>query len=40
MVMHAAPSGDWHYHSGELGLVTDIALIASTTLLGYAMDGH
>jgi hypothetical protein len=36
---HAAPSGDWHYHSGEFGLVTDIASIPSTKLIGYAMDG-
>ena len=35
---HAAPSGDWHYHSGEFGMVTDVASIASTTLLGYAME--
>jgi hypothetical protein len=36
---HAAPSGDWHYHSGEFGLVTDIASIPRTKLIGYAMDG-
>jgi hypothetical protein len=36
---HAAPSGDWHYHSGEFGKVTNVASYTSTTLLGYAMDG-
>ena len=36
---HAAPSGDWHYHSGEFGLVTDIASIPRTKLIGYAIDG-
>ena len=36
---HAARSGDWHYHSGEFGVVEDMSLISSDTLLGYAADG-
>jgi len=26
---HAAPDGNWHYHSGEFGLVTDAAVLSS-----------
>lgn len=36
---HAARSGDWHYHSGEFGLVDTVQELGSETLLGYALDG-
>ena len=40
---HAAPNGDWHYHSGEFGRTTSLELddddITSRTLMGFAADG-
>ena len=36
---HAAPGGNWHYHSGEFGRYVEITDVPSTELLGYAMDG-
>lgn len=36
---HAARSGDWHYHSGEVGRYQTIDDVPSTELIGYALDG-
>lgn len=36
---HAGGRGNWHYHSGEFGLTSDMSTISSDTLLGYSLDG-